>query len=278
MQSEWVSLARDIFEWVKSGILPFTLFLIVFIIWICRDTIKQLPQNFIDLITFKSKSRYPEFSNKDIKRHQVFDTLKFWLNNGIQALSYDNYYIASLVIGGHKDAPDYIKAKEEMAREVLIIKFEELQKTLTKMVDENDFTNMSAEHLQTICTESFNATIRNVRKRMVEEGMPPKFIAKYIAIQEITDNVFRDTIHQLTDHNICVGLNTPTRAYLVLDALAAYVEQTRAGMVGLVVNINGDLNGEVWKGKMIGRCLVAEKPVALIASNAPKTEPELACG
>lgn len=268
MQSEWVALARDVFEWVKSGIVPFTLFLIVFIIWICRDTIKQIPQSIINFLTLKNKSAYPEFTNKDVKRHPVFDTLKFWLANGIQALSYDNYYIASLVIGDHKDTPDYIKAKEEMARMVLTIKFEELQKTLMKMVEENDFSTLTAERLQTICTEAFNSTIRNVRKRMVEDGMPPKFIAKYISIQEITDNVFRDTIRQLTDHNICIGLNTPTRAYLVLDALAAYVEQTRAGMVGLVVNINGDLNGEVWKGKMIGRCIAVETPVGLLTSSA----------
>ena len=276
MQSEWVALARDVFEWVKSGIVPFTLFLIVFIIWICRDTIKQIPQSIINFLTLKNKSAYPEFTNKDVKRHPVFDTLKFWLANGIQALSYDNYYIASLVIGDHKDTPDYIKAKEEMARMVLTIKFEELQKTLMKMVEENDFSTLTAERLQTICTETFNSTIRNVRKRMVEDGMPPKFIAKYISIQEITDNVFRDTIRQWTDHNICIGLNTPTRAYLVLDALAAYVEQTRAGMVGLVVNINGDLNGEIWKGKMIGRCIAVENPVGLLTSSAG-TKTNAAC-
>lgn len=276
MQSEWVALARDVFEWVKSGIVPFTLFLIVFIIWICRDTIKQIPQSIINFLTLKNKSAYPEFTNKDVKRHPVFDTLKFWLANGIQALSYDNYYIASLVIGDHKDTPDYIKAKEEMARMVLTIKFEELQKTLMKMVEENDFSTLTAERLQTICTETFNSTIRNVRKRMFEDGMPPKFIAKYISIQEITDNVFRDTIRQLTDHNICIGLNTPTRAYLVLDALAAYVEQTRAGMVGLVVNINGDLNGEIWKGKMIGRCIAVENPVGLLTSSAG-TKTNAAC-
>ena len=98
MQSEWVALARDVFEWVKSGIVPFTLFLIVFIIWICRDTIKQIPQSVINFLTLKNKSAYPEFTNKDVKRHPVFDTLKFWLANGIQALSYDNYYIASLLL------------------------------------------------------------------------------------------------------------------------------------------------------------------------------------
>ena len=114
MQSEWVALARDVFEWVKSGLLPFTLFLVVFLIWICRDTIKQFPQTIFDLITFRSKSKYPQFSNKDIKTHRVMNTLKFWLNGGIQSLSYDNYYIASLMISDHKDAPDYIKAKEEM--------------------------------------------------------------------------------------------------------------------------------------------------------------------
>ena len=78
MQSEWVALARDVFEWVKSGLLPFTLFLVVFLIWICRDTIKQFPQTIFDLITFRSKSKYPQFSNKDIKTHRVMNTLKFW--------------------------------------------------------------------------------------------------------------------------------------------------------------------------------------------------------
>ena len=82
--------------------------------------------------------------------------------------------------------------------------------------------------------------------------------------------MFRDTIHQLTDKNICVGLNTATRAYLVLDALAAYVDGTRNGMVGLVVNINGDLNGELWKGKMIGKSISSPDPVALIATNSDK--------
>ena len=270
MQSEWVALARDVFEWVKSGLLPFTLFLVVFLIWICRDTIKQFPQTIFDLITFRSKSKYPQFSNKDIKTHRVMNTLKFWLNGGIQSLSYDKYYIASLMISDHKDAPDYIKAKEELARAVLAIKFEELLSNLEKMIAENDFSSMTPERLQTICTESFNMTIRNARKRMYEDGMPTKFIAKYIAIQEITDNVFRDTIHQLTDRNICVGLNTATRAYLVLDALAAYVDGTRNGMVGLVVNINGDLNGELWKGKMIGKSISSPEPVALIATNSDK--------
>lgn len=278
MQNEWVGLARDVFEWVKSGTMPLTVAMAAYICYLCRDSIAQMPNKIFDLIDFRNRSKYPHFSNKDIKRHQIFNTLKFWLNGGIESLSYDNYYIASLVVSGHKDAPDYIKAKEELARTVLVIKFEELQKMLLKMVEENDFSDMTAERLQVICTEVFNRTIRNVRKRMVEEGMPPKFIAKYIAIQEITDNVFRDTIHQLTDHNICVGLTTPTRAYLVLDALSAYVEQTRAGMVGLVVNINGDLNGEIWKGKMIGKCLTAEKPAALISADLSENVPMLAYG
>lgn len=215
----------------------FWVFLILFIIIFFKQQWVSLVRMMVEY--FEKKNTKIEYYKKDLIKHHVFKDLDYWLSIGIKSISLRNNY--------HNDDEDYIINKENMAREILRIKFETIQQSLKSFLEENDIDNMNS---QVACQYFMDCIVKNgitEKQKFIERGISIKFLNKFNVISSITDKIILSAIKNY--FNTAVELSASTKTYVAMNMIDAYMNIAFNNLTDTVESINGDLKDEMFDGK-----------------------------
>ena len=115
--SGWLVIWQDI----KNGGTPLWIFLFLSILMLFKPYVIKMMEFIGNIIYLRAKQQTKEYTIEDLKSHQLFKNLDFWLSVGIKTLKLVNvkYYGLDRF---HKETEEYQRAKEEIAKDVLVIK------------------------------------------------------------------------------------------------------------------------------------------------------------
>ena len=246
-ESFWTTVWSDI----KNGGTPFFIMLLLFIIWTCKKYIGDFFNLVLEQLKIKAKNKTKAYTKKDVINHPIFRDLEFWLSSGIDSIKMYNMIPNYSFVTEHIESEDYLKAKEEIAKDLLRIKFKTIQTYLKEFISEYDIDELDIELFRKYIYQTLQVCKAIQQREMTEAGIPERFLIKYLAFERIsTDILFRgiDTILDDTVYSVSI----PTRAYLIFNALDHYMNEIFNNIVHTVESINGDLNGIEYKGNIIG--------------------------
>lgn len=174
-----------------------------------------------------------EYSKKDVLNHPIFRDLNYWINKGIDLVKIDKSY-----------------AKELIMKDLLKIKFSVINSVLSNAVKDDSLGSMSIPELK----KHFYDTLREINTQKVigwrKNGIPEVFIKKYLALHQLGQEVVYNTVKIFLTNEI--KAENYTRVYLVLSILETQLANIYANAVSTAISMNGDLNGIVYKGVIIG--------------------------
>lgn len=173
------------------------------------------------------------YTKSDVFNHPIFRDLKYWLDRGVSLVKIERSY-----------------AKELIMKDLLTIKFSVIQDILNHFIKDTDFNNITLIELKTL----IHNIIRDINSQKVigwrNCGIPEIFIKKYLAVDQISTELMYSTLKVFLsseiDTNIC------TRVYVILSILETNLANIYANAVSTALSLNGDLNGTVYKGVIIG--------------------------
>lgn len=237
---------------IKDGGVPLMVMSAITLTLFFKPYIKTLAGYVVDKIINSSKPKIKEYSVTDVKNHQVFKDLDFWLNIGIKSLHMGslNFQIPSFS-EPHKESEDYMKAKEDIAKDILTIKFSSVLKYIKTFLDENDLSKLDINAVRNYFDTYFIKCGISQHAEMIEKGIPSEFLKKYFIYEKGSFDLMNQTIKAFL-HDSTFDLTVPTRVYLVFNAINNYLTNSYNNMLYTVTAINGDLNGVEYKGHLIG--------------------------
>lgn len=203
------------------------LFLILF-----RDSIKSG----IDLLLKRSSDAHfkkETFTESDVANHPIFRDLRYWLEKGVNLVKIERSY-----------------AKELIMKDVLTIKFNVIQDLLNIFIKNLDFKTLTLIELKT----RVHNLIRDINSQKVlswrNSGIPEIFIKKYLAVDQLSTEFMYSTVKVFLSNEVDTDLCT--RVYVILSILETNLASIYANAVSTALSLNGDLNGTVYKGVIIG--------------------------
>ena len=228
---------------IAQGGTPFWVLLTLFLIWVFKDQINKLIGVIINLFSknFSHKTKF--YKSSDLKKHQLFKDLDYWLKTGIEAIHLTN--------NGHENDEEYIKGKEEIAKDVARIKFEVIKESLTTFINENDFDNIDYEIAHQYLLDTITKIKITEMHEMLKAGIPSKFLEKYNVFSKIGNKILLDSIKLLYQKDI--DFSVPTRIYLSLSNIDGFLNISFNSIADSINSINGDLKGEEYHGHILGR-------------------------
>ena len=228
---------------IAQGGTPFWVLLTLFLIWVFKDQINKLIGVIINLFSknFSHKTKF--YKSSDLKKHQLFKDLDYWLKTGIEAIHLTN--------NGHENDEEYIKGKEEIAKDVARIKFEVIKESLTTFINENDFDNIDYEVAHQYLLDTITKIKITEMHEMLKAGIPSKFLEKYNVFSKIGNKILLDSIKLLYQKDI--DFSVPTRIYLSLSNIDGFLNISFNSIADSINSINGDLKGEEYHGHILGR-------------------------
>lgn len=244
--SGWLIIWEDI----KNGGTPLLIFLFLSVLVVFKQQLVKIGSLIFDKITFKVKSFKESYTIDDVKNHPLFKDLEFWLSIGITTLRLNNIKYMPLDIS-HKEADDYLLAKEEIAKDILTIKFKTIEEYMTKFLKENSIENLDLISIKTYFNAYWLKCEMVQRAKLLEMGIPTAFLQKYFIYEKSTMELLTQTINTYFDDTV-FSISIPSRVYLALNAINHYLTDSYNNMVFTVSAINGDLNGCEYKGHVIG--------------------------
>lgn len=253
--SEQASLLKEIITWLQTSDRGLLIVIMFTLTWLLKDFIKKLPYEILNILSLiicnKTKPACKKFTSNDIKHHPIFASIDFWLNNGIDSINYNTPIILINIQAKHTESRDYIQAKEEMAKEVLRIKISTIKEMLTSLISQHDWNQLAAVQMQGIFERAIEETRTKQMQLLVESGIPHIFIFKFNAIDE-ANRMFFDKIlkHKLQEEILC-NIDGNTRAFIAINVIYAYLTAMFNTIYNTILGINGDLVGEIWRGKPI---------------------------
>lgn len=244
--SGWLVIWQDI----KNGGTPLWIFLFLSVLMLFKPYIIKFLEFIGKIIYIRAKQNVKEYTIEDLKSHQLFKNLEFWLSVGIKTLKLVNikYYGLDKF---HKETEDYQKAKEEIAKDVLIIKFKTIQEYILNFINENSIEKLDLNTAKSYFSTYWKKFEIKERSELLDAGIPKAFLRKYFIYEKATNDLLLQTINSYFDDNV-FSLNIETRVYLALSAIDNYLTDSYNNMVFTVSEINGDLNGAEYKGHIIG--------------------------
>lgn len=246
--SGWITIWNDI----KNGGLPLIIFFILFVVWTSRIYISDFVSALFKL--FKNKTLGKEirhYTKKEVVNHPIFKDLEFWITVGISSMRMNTIVSTLPTASQHIETLEYLKAKEEIAKDLLNIKFKSIQKCLKDFINDHDLSTLTTELLKQYIQSALKMCKGTQQKEMQEMGIPDKFLIKYIVYERVADEVLQSTINiLLSDDNFNIDIYT--RTYLLFNVLDNYLTDVFNNIIHTVESINGDLNGIEYKGNTIG--------------------------
>lgn len=246
--SGWIVIWEDI----KNGGVPLLIFSGMMIMWFLKSHINNMFLFLGRLITKKIDNSVKEYSVLDVKNHPVFRDLEFWLTVGVKSLKMNAINYQYPMVKVHVESPEYMKAKEEIAKDVLMIKFKVIKEYIELFLKENPIENLSLEVLRsTLLTYLHKCEIKQ-HGELLEQKIPGEFLKKFFIYEKFSSDLFYQTIEGYLNEGAFNDLNVPTRVYLVFSAINNYLTNCYNNMIYTTAVINGDLNGVEYKGEIIG--------------------------
>ena len=86
---------------------------------------------------------------------------------------------------------------------------------------------------------------------MFDAGIPKIFVQKFVSIDTSMCKIFTTMLDSFTHVEMMPNIDGNTRVYLGLNAINAYMCTIFNSCFNTILNINGDLVGMTWKGKVI---------------------------
>ena len=228
---------------IAQGGTPFWVLLSLMIIWIFKDQINKLFGLLINLFTKSFSHKSKSYKTSDLKKHQLFKDLDYWLKTGIEAIH--------LTISDHDRDIEYIKGKEEIAKDVARIKFETIKEAFTTFINDTDFDNIDYEVAHQYLLDTITKIRITEMHKMLKAGIPNKFLEKYEIFSKIGNKILLDSIKLLYQKDLYIDV--PTRMYLSLSDIDGYLNISFNSIAESINSINGDLKGEEYHGHVLGR-------------------------
>ena len=241
---------RELLDFLKSGsgltvLSAFTFF----IFYLIRSSLNNIIMESFELLKIKKKT--VRFTVSELRKHPIFSSMNFWLENGLDTLSYanNNVFLKSLI--PHEETPSYIQAKEEMAKEILRIKISTMRDMLKELVNSYEWNTLSSYTITSIINDNIQKLNSIQYKQMYDSGIPKIFVQKFSSIDNSMCKIFTTMFDSFTHSDMMPNIDGNTRLYLGLNAINAYMCTLFNSSFNTILNINGDLIGMEWKGKII---------------------------
>lgn len=203
------------------------LFLVMF-----REELKGFMQSYTEL-RIRGVSDKVDYTKQDVLHHPIFRDLDYWITCGIDLVKIEKSY-----------------AKELIMKDLLRIKFSVIKDKLLALVNDPS--------LSTYTNSELKATMHNLLRdidaqRIIgwrNNGIPEIFIKKYVILHQLGKELTYNTIKVFLSEE--VSATNYTRIYLILSILEAQLSNIYANAVSTALSLNGDLNGIIYKGVIIG--------------------------
>lgn len=235
---------------IKTGGTPLWIFLFLLIMLSLKQHIINLISNFGKICLSKFNKKAQEYDMNDVKKHLLFKDLDFWLTYGISSLTITNIKYMPLD-KEHNETEEYLKAKEEIAKDVLEVKFKTIQDYMKLFITENDLEKMDLEVIKTYFNTYWSKCTIQQRNKYIEMGIPKIFLKKFFIYEKTTSELLLQTINSYFDEKV-ININIASRLYLAMSAINNYLTDSFNNMIITVSAINGDLQGVEYKGNIIG--------------------------
>lgn len=238
-ESAYLQIWNDI----ANGGTPFWVLLSLLVLFYFKEQINHLFSAFISIFSSRLSKKTKTYKSADLKKHQLFKDLDYWLKTGIEAIHLTN--------AGNDRDEEYIKGKEEIAKDVVKIKFETIKESFTTFINETDFDNIDYE----VAYQYLLDTITKIRitemHKLLKAGIPNKFLEKYETFSKIGNKILLDSIKIFYQKDI--DFDVPTRMYISLSNIDGYLNISFNSIAETINSINGDLKGEEYHGHILGR-------------------------
>lgn len=233
--SGWLIIWNDIKDFGPS----FWAFLIIFNLTFLKEQWISSIKYIFDkcFVHHHNKIKY---TKKDLMKHPIFQDLDYWLDIGLKALKLKRSTT-------HQEDEDYIKSKENIAKEVIRIKYETIRESLLKFTDETDLDNLDGEVACSYFMDCLTKNLITQKQRMIERGIPLKFLNKFHANSDITEKIVIASAKSFFNRGC--DMDTPTKMYFVYNTLNGYLNIIFNNIAEAIESINGDLKDEFFDGK-----------------------------
>lgn len=234
--SGWLIIWNDIKDLGPS----FYAFLIIFSLIYFKEQIICLMKYLFNKLTFKKNVTVYHYTKKDLLKHQIFNDLDYWVDIGLKALKLKS------PINHHEDE-DYTQSKENIAKEVIRIKYTTIKESLTNFVNETDIDNIDNEVACIYFIDCLTKNLITQKKRMLERGIPIKFLNKFHATSDIVEKIVIASAKSFFNRGC--DLSVPTKMYFLFNTLNGYLNIIFNNIIEAIESINGDLKDEYFDGK-----------------------------
>lgn len=187
--------------------------------------------------TFKMFSKHRIISKEDLKNHQFFKDIQFYIDCKIDQLYNQETFRT------------FDRAKLLMAHDLLMIKMKDAQKWVTSFINDTDFDDpyINLQSLLKIRIEKHNANIWNEFKKL---DIPPLFIEKFIEVSKIHAEYLSLTLDSILSDQL--PLSVYEKVSVMLGLISQYYTTIILRMRDVIQSINGDLKGLVYRGHVVG--------------------------
>ena len=237
---------------VKNGGTSLYILLFFLLLYFLKPYVNSILVFVGKLIRGKVEKKTKEYTIADVRNHPIFKDLDFWLDIGIKSLKMNNIninYPLTRVV--HKESEDYLKAKEEIAKDILTIKFSVVKEYLHLFLEENPLENIDLETVKTYFGKYVAKCEIKQYNEMLEAKIPEEFLKKYYIYERMALDLLKNNMEGVLSTK-AFDLSPISRIYLAFTALNNYLAESYNTMLFTVFTINGDLNGVEYKGNIIG--------------------------
>lgn len=238
---------------VKNGGTALYILCFFIFMYFIKPHINNILSFFGNLIKGKVEKKVKSYTASDVRNHPIFKDLDFWLEIGIKSLKMNNIninYPLTRVI--HKESEDYLKAKEDIAKDILIIKFESVKEYLKLFLEENPLEKLDIDSVKSYFEKYISKCEIKQYNLMLEQKIPEEFLKKYFIYEKMAVELLKNNILSILNENI-FDITPMSRVYLSFTSLNNYLAESYNTMLFTVFTINGDLNGVEYKGNIIGK-------------------------
>lgn len=246
--SGWIVIWNDI----KDGGLPLTIFLSMLVMWFLKPYISNIFTFIGKLLTKKLSKECKEYTTADVRCHPVFKDLEFWLSIGVKSLNFSSINNYRKQLDYHIESKEYMIAKEEIAKDVLTIKFSIIREYIELFLKDHNIETLNLESARTYLLTYLRKCEIKQHAEMIDAKIPAEFLKKYFIYEKMSSDLFYQTVESYLNEDAFNDLSVVTRLYLVFTTINNYLTDTYNNMIFTVNAINGDLNGVEYKGNVIG--------------------------
>ena len=144
---------------IKQGGIPFLIVCILLLFYMLKPHFSSILSFLGKLITLKFEKKTKKYTINDIKNHQIFKDLDFWLEMGIDSINLNHTHTGFPYSARHKETEDYMKAKEEIAKDILRIKFTVIKEYLEAFIRDNDLEKIDLDSAKKYVEEYLNVVL-----------------------------------------------------------------------------------------------------------------------